>query len=564
MIKELGFDFSMVLEEKKNTVVEYCIHPTLEDELICKSYFFDSNSESNTSNVESLNLEASLGAKLRSSIFPKVRDLKEFVNVSKSLNSTDTSDVKCLVRDFVGGISFEELGIANLNYIRRAEKNEISQSKLFYLEKFWIDSLLQLSEGLYELQGLGYAHGDLNLSNLRLEPQGNVKVLDLGLASKLGSFKGGTPEFYSPGHLSNSLNPRSDLFAVGLHLCYWVFGNQPLLGKGLEDVSKFISSLEISPEILDRWLDTNLANAMLKYSVDWKLIIRSCLVLENFQGYEDLDELIENLEISRDQIQTLILKENNNSDFKILDEVEFKSHFDNEQQRKELDELNYFKDTAPFFGETYQLSFFKWGQNHSQLKDQWADAWQELEKINKQQKVMWDKRWKRGIPIGVVAIIIVVIFRLLFPESFESRIKSNTSNQLERNGSSNLKMTGFSDSLKYEQKKQVSPISKGRFLFKMTPELQTMLIGSDLKKRTSIWSLNHEKLLSAGIWIDLNDLKEKQFDLRFSTADGDKRCWLSELINEQKSILTTVEMIAKWNTWIKWVERPCENPKRVK
>lgn len=564
MIKDMGFEFSIVLDEKENSTVEYCIHPTLKDELICKSYFFNPNVVDDDkvikAQIDSLEQEASLGAKLSSQIYPKVRDLKEVENRYYGSKSLSKSNALYLVRDYVGGISFEQLGKVNHSLLQSIQAENSSKPKATQLQNFWLESMLKLSEGLYELQGLGYAHGDLNLTNLRLDTKGQVKLMDFGMACKLGEFKGGTPEFYSPGHLAGNLDSRSDLFAVGLHLCYWVFGTQPLLSKSLSEVSLFISGLEHSARRLDDWLQNQKEYLPKAYALEWAQIIRSCLLSEEQGGYEDLDEFIENLEILKKSLSKIEFDIGNTVTTSLLEEPEFKQEFELEQKSKEENELNYFKEYASFWEPSQQLAFFRWAQGNSQLQDEWALAWQELEAIKLDQKRHWKQRGKNQLKAGAVAVVVIIGMRILFPSFFEDEKKAPLLYTQESKVKTELKMLGFKDSLKYPGSKPFESVEKKskRVLFKMTPTLKEELLKKTQIEDVKSWTLNGQKLMGAGIWMNVTKLKKGLYKLKAVSQKGETRCWSPNYSAKAKSSsMGDVEFLSKMN----WAQEPCTKKK---
>ncbi|HUG18418.1 MAG TPA: serine/threonine-protein kinase [Planctomycetaceae bacterium] len=102
-----------------------------------------------------------------------------------------------------------------------------------------IELLIQIARGLEYAHGQGIIHRDIKPANLILDPEGTVKVLDLGLAQHLcvtvvGSVDRparqgaivGTPDFMSPeqSYDFRQIDERSDIYSLGCTLFYLLTG----------------------------------------------------------------------------------------------------------------------------------------------------------------------------------------------------------------------------------------------------------------------------------------------------------------------------------------------------
>lgn len=79
----------------------------------------------------------------------------------------------------------------------------------------------QLLSVLRYLHSRGLAHGDISPNNVRVRPNGQVGVIDFGLAGRVDSSgpRGGTPGFVAPEREQGGpTTPQSDIFAVGVLL----------------------------------------------------------------------------------------------------------------------------------------------------------------------------------------------------------------------------------------------------------------------------------------------------------------------------------------------------------
>jgi TolB-like protein/Tfp pilus assembly protein PilF len=106
----------------------------------------------------------------------------------------------------------------------------------------------EIAEALEEAHASGFLHRDLKPSNIMLTPQGHVKVMDFGLATRvevLSSFDAatremgegtltvrgtivGTPDYMSPEQMKGAaLDVRSDIFSFGVMLAEMTSGRHP-------------------------------------------------------------------------------------------------------------------------------------------------------------------------------------------------------------------------------------------------------------------------------------------------------------------------------------------------
>jgi serine/threonine protein kinase len=117
---------------------------------------------------------------------------------------------------------------------------------------------LQVAAALEAAHRLGVVHRDLKPGNIRLTPEGRVKVLDFGLAKILaGTFLGrrhpvtfqtsvgsvlGTAPYMAPEQLlGRPVEPRTDLFALGVVLYRMTTGQVPFGGRNVIEAIQAVS-----------------------------------------------------------------------------------------------------------------------------------------------------------------------------------------------------------------------------------------------------------------------------------------------------------------------------------
>jgi serine/threonine protein kinase/Flp pilus assembly protein TadD len=96
----------------------------------------------------------------------------------------------------------------------------------------------QICEGLAEAHRLGVVHRDLKSNNIMIDKEGNVRIMDFGIARSLEA-KGitgagimiGTPEYMSPEQVEGKdVDQRSDIYSLGIILYEMVTGQVPFEG----------------------------------------------------------------------------------------------------------------------------------------------------------------------------------------------------------------------------------------------------------------------------------------------------------------------------------------------
>ncbi len=97
---------------------------------------------------------------------------------------------------------------------------------------------IQVAEAVEYTHKQGVVHRDIKPENILLDPEDNVKLIDLGFAKPIGSQEepegttSGTPQYMSPEQAQGqaSIDVRSDLYSLGATLYHMVLGDVPFKG----------------------------------------------------------------------------------------------------------------------------------------------------------------------------------------------------------------------------------------------------------------------------------------------------------------------------------------------
>ncbi|MGB7343049.1 MAG: serine/threonine-protein kinase [Pirellulaceae bacterium] len=124
----------------------------------------------------------------------------------------------------------------------------------------------QVALGLGEIDKHGMIHRDIKPSNLLLASNGEVKILDLGIASlrhtatrsdsltMTGSFLG-TPDYVAPEQISTGtpVDIRADIYSLGCTVYHLLSGRAPFSGPGYKSLpAKLLGHAEKEAEPLDQ------------------------------------------------------------------------------------------------------------------------------------------------------------------------------------------------------------------------------------------------------------------------------------------------------------------------
>jgi serine/threonine protein kinase len=124
-----------------------------------------------------------------------------------------------------------------------------------------LDYLTRIAEALAAVHGCGVLHRDLKPPNIMLREDGQIVLIDFGLARSLGSgtrstragVLRGSPYYMSPEQAQGlELDPRSDLYSLGVIFFEMLTGTKPYLGSSaIEVLQQHVNGAmpELPPEL---------------------------------------------------------------------------------------------------------------------------------------------------------------------------------------------------------------------------------------------------------------------------------------------------------------------------
>ena len=159
------------------------------------------------------------------------------------------------------------------------------------------DYLLQLLDALNYAHEKGIIHRDIKPSNIIILKDGRVKITDFGIAhiedsdlTKTGHLIG-SPNYMSPEQVKGEkVDPRSDLFSVGVMIYYVLTGVKPFAGKNLTTTIRNILDKEppppsvLNPEVIPEW--------------DW--LVEKLLVKDRNKRFSSAKEVIKYIKEMKD------------------------------------------------------------------------------------------------------------------------------------------------------------------------------------------------------------------------------------------------------------------------
>ncbi|MDB5391662.1 MAG: prkC 18 [Planctomycetaceae bacterium] len=190
----------------------------------------------------------------------------EHPNIVTAYDADEALGTHFLVSQFVEGIDLAEL-------VRRQKSLSVENA---------ITLVLQVARGLEYAHAHGVVHRDIKPSNLLVDQQGNVKILDMGLArlesagAEQDQLTGtgqimGTVDYMAPEQAMDTRNAdgRADIYSLGITLWYLlsgrpVFDGETMMAKLLAHRERPIPSLKLACPQVSTELDATFSRMVAK------------------------------------------------------------------------------------------------------------------------------------------------------------------------------------------------------------------------------------------------------------------------------------------------------------
>ena len=153
-----------------------------------------------------------------------------------------------------------------------------------------LDIAIQTAQGLQAAHEKGVVHRDIKSANLMVTPQGQVKIMDFGLAqlaersqlTKTATILG-TPAYMSPEQAQRlPTDRRTDVWSLGVVVCEMVTGRLPFEGEREEAVAYSIVHEEPEPLTAQR----------VDVPIELDRIVGKAMAKSSAERYQHVDEML--------------------------------------------------------------------------------------------------------------------------------------------------------------------------------------------------------------------------------------------------------------------------------
>ncbi len=210
---------------------------------------------------------------------------KRFIAEAQAISKLDHPSI-CVVHDF-GETEGEQMYMAMPFYEGQTIESRLLDGVI--PSAIALDIAMQVADGLASAHQQGIIHRDIKPSNIMLTRAGNVKILDFGVAkiagldlTRTGSTMG-TVAYMSPEQFkAETIDERTDVWALGATLFEMLTGSRAFPGKSLIEILNAIVYSEIAPDFTELGhIPSNIVD-----------VVRNSLQRDKERRYRNMQEML--------------------------------------------------------------------------------------------------------------------------------------------------------------------------------------------------------------------------------------------------------------------------------
>jgi Tol biopolymer transport system component len=227
---------------------------------------------------------------------------QRFIQEARAASAMDHANI-CTIYE-VDEIDDGQLFIAMACYQGKTLKDRIAEGRLELAEILEISA--QITRGLAKAHAQGIVHRDIKPGNIFLTHDGEVKIVDFGLAKLAGQVKltstgktMGTVAYMSPEQArGGETGPRTDIWALGVLLYEMVTGEIPF--KGDYDVAVVYSIMSEAPAVM--------SSLRPEIPEELESIVKKALAKSESDRYQGANEILSDLSALKRQLDFTTFK----------------------------------------------------------------------------------------------------------------------------------------------------------------------------------------------------------------------------------------------------------------